>query len=808
MNKLQLKIGGLHCSFCVESIKKAYKRAEGVTDVKVSLAHEEALFQYDPSKISETEIKDILRELGYTIRDPRKVRTFEEEEAEIKREKRRLLLAAGFTAVATVFMVLMWLGYMQPWFKWVMMSLALATVLGPGRYIIGTAYQSLRRGILNQHVLMEFAAFAGLGGGFAGFFIPVFPTMDFFGVAVFVTTYHILSGYISLLVRTRASQAVRKLLALQPPVARVIREGRELEVPIEEVRKDELIRVRPGEQIPVDGIVEEGASGVDESLVTGESIPVEKTAGDEVIGGSINHSGTLVVRVTKVGEESFLQKVARHIEEARALKPGIIQLVEKVLIYFVPAILGFATLGLLIWTLGAWIVTGEMDITRGVFAMLAALVMGYPCALGMATPLAMIRGGGMAAEKGILMRSGEAFQVLKDIRKVVLDKTGTLTRGKPEVVDVVSVSETESHELLKAAAAVESTSEHPLANAIVEYVEKAGIPPGRAADFRAVPGKGAQAVVDGRLIRVGNTRFLGESGVEVSPGLLKSEELEAEGKTVVAVSADRELLGLIAISDTLKDDAVEAVGKMKRMGLEPIMITGDNWRTARAVAAPAGIKEVMAEVLPEEKSERVRKLQAEGFRVAMVGDGFNDAPALMQADVGIAIGAGTDIAIESADVILVGERLNAIVDAYEIGQNSYRKTVQNLAIAFSLNGIGVPLATTGLVHPVWAMIAMAASVTAVLLNSFGGRLVGKKETGAAGRRREIYLSVPDIHCEGCVRTIRTAFRENLGPLEVEADLEKHLLKVVFSGDDYSEEGITEAVRKAGFKEVKVEHVFP
>lgn len=314
--------------------------------------------------------------------------------------------------------------------------LAVATVFGPGFYILKMAYHSLRRRILNQHVLLEFGAFAGLIGGGLGLlgrFLDLpglqFPAADFFAVATFVTTYHILSGYTSLLVRTRASQAVRKLLDLQPATARVIRDGREEEVIIEEVKPGDRVRVRPGEAIPVDGQVIEGASGVDESLVTGESMPVEKTVGDEVIGGSINQTGTLVIEVTRIGEESFLQQVARYIEEARVMKPGILQVVDVVLKYYVPTVIGFAALGFLIWTLGAWLVTGQVNLPRAIFAMLAVFVMGYPCALGMATPLAMIRGGGEAAQKGILMRSGEAFQVFKDVKVVLLDKTGTLTRG-------------------------------------------------------------------------------------------------------------------------------------------------------------------------------------------------------------------------------------------------------------------------------------------------------------------------------------------------------------------------------------------
>lgn len=723
--KLQLKIGGLHCSFCVNSLTKACNQLPGIKDVKVSLAHEEVLVQYDPSRVAETGIRDTIRQLGFSIRDAGRTRTFEEEEAEIAGERRRLLITASIAAVATVLMIAMWTGYRHPWFRWGMMTLALVTVFGPGGYIIRMAFQSLRRGILNQHVLMEFAAFAGLAGGFTGFFVKGFPVKDFFGVAVFVTAYHILSGYVSLLVRTRASQSVRRLLALQPPVARVVRDGVEQQVPVEEVGKGETVRIRPGDQIPLDGEVVEGTSSVDESLVTGESLPVEKGPGDELVGGSMNFYGSMLIEVTHVGEETFLRQVARHIEEARALKPGIILLVEKVLRYFAPGVLVFAALGFLIWTLGAFLVTGEMNITRAVFASMAVLVMGYPCALGMATPLAMIRGGGMAAHKGILMRSGAAFQALKDISKVVFDKTGTLTHGRPEVVDVISLNGIQTDRMLEMAAAVESASEHPLARAIAEHVLASGVPLPAQSGFEATPGKGASATVDGRVVRVGSLDFLAESGVMIRAGMDGAGELEESGKTVVGVSVNEKLMGMIALADTLKEDAKETVDRLRAMGIEPVMITGDNQGTAQAVAAQAGIVEVMARVLPDRKAERIRELQAKGYRVAMVGDGINDAPALMQADVGIAVGAGTDIAIESADVILVGERLGAIIDAYEIGINSYRKTVQNLVIAFSFNGVGIPLAASGLLHPVWAMIAMAASVTAVLANSFGGRLLRK-----------------------------------------------------------------------------------
>ena len=452
--KLQLKIGGMQCSFCVSSINKALMQIDGVKDAGVSLAHEEVLVQYDPDRVAPTELRDTLRSMGYTVRDPRKVRTFEEEEAELRHHRDQLLVAGGVLLVSLGFMTAMWLGVRLPWFKWVMLVLSLGMVFGVGWPILKMAWASFKRGILNQHVLMEFGAFGGLVGGAVGFFTQPWPMADFMGAAVFITAYHILSGYVSLRVRTRSSRAISKLMDLQPAMARVVRDGHEQEIPVEQVRAGEQVRIRPGESIPVDGEVVDGASAVDQSLVTGESIPVDKAKGDAVIGGSLNQTGTLLVRTTKVGEESFLQQIARSIEEARTLKPGILQLVDEVLKFFVPAVLIAASGAFLIWTLGAWAFIGEPDFSRAVFATLAVLVMGYPCALGMAAPLAMIRGGGMAAQKGILMRSGEAFQVFREVKKVVLDKTGTITLGKPAVVEVVVTDGDSQDHVLTLAAAV------------------------------------------------------------------------------------------------------------------------------------------------------------------------------------------------------------------------------------------------------------------------------------------------------------------------------------------------------------------
>ncbi len=722
------KIGGMSCSFCTNTIRRAYQRMEGVHEVGVSLAHEEGLVRYDPAKLGEDELRRTLEQVGYTYRDPDKVRSFEEEEVELRTSRNRLITAGTFAGIAAV---LMFAG-MEPFFAalehpflmWVMLALALATMFGPAWFVKKMAWASLRRGILNQHVLLEFGAFAGLAGGLLGMFVSAeFPAGHYFVVAVFITTYHLLSDYVSKRVRTRSSQAVRQLMDLQPDTARVLRDGREIEVPVAEIAPGDQVRVRPGESVPVDGRVVDGVSAVDESLVTGEPIPAEKTPGDEVIGGSVNQTGSLVVEVTRIGAESFLAQVARSIEEARALRPGMLQLVDRTLRWFVPAVLTVAAAGFAIWTVGPLLFGEPPNFSRATFAALAVLVLGYPCALGMATPLAMIRGGGEAARQGILMRSGEAFQVMDEIRTVVLDKTGTLTRGAPTVCSIVPVGSRDKDEVLATAAAAESASEHPLARAIENAAEHRGLDVTVADAFASHTGKGVEATTEDARILVGKPAFLAEQGVDLSAAGERLAELGEQGLTVVTVSRGGQLLGLVGIGDKIKPDSADTVSRITDAGMTPVMLTGDNRRTAEAVAAEIGIQRVLAEVLPADKAAEIRRLQHEGQRVMMVGDGINDAPGLTQADIGIAIGAGTDIAIESADIVIMTDRLGAVADAHDIGVRSFAKTKQNLTLAFAFNGVGVPAAATGLVHPIWAMVAMLASVTTVLTNSFAGRLL-------------------------------------------------------------------------------------
>ncbi len=740
----RMKIGGMSCSFCTSTIDKAYSRIDGVYEVGVSLAHEEGLVKYDPSRVTPDVLRRTLEAIGYTYRDPEKVRSFDDDAAELRRERFRLAAAGTFTAVSLLIMLVgTWLDLVDiPLMPWLLLALALNTMFVTGWFIMKMAWASLRRGILNQHVLLEFAAFAGIAGGFLGLFVlDDFPVGDFFAAATLVTTYHILSHYSSLVVRTRSSQAVRRLMDLRPETARVIRGDAEVEVSIDNVVVGDRVRIRPGESIPVDGTVVDGASAVDEALVTGESIPAEKIPGDDVIGGSINQTGTLVVEVSRVGDDAFLSQIARSIDEARSLRPGVLQVVDVVLRYFAPTVLIFAAAGFLIWSIVPTLLGDGPEWNRALLAGLAALVMGYPCALGMATPLATIRGGGEAAQRGILMRSGEAFQVMGDIAVIVFDKTGTITRGEPTVHTIIAADGHTGDELLQLAASVEMNSEHPLARAVEDAAETRGLPLTDADTFESHTGHGVEATLNGARVLVGKPTWLTDSGVDTGPLDTDRLRLEEAGQTVIAVADKGVFIGLIGIADAIKGDAIETIQRIRHAGITTVMLSGDNRRTAHSVATQVGIDTVFAEILPDEKAAEIRRLQQGGTRVMMVGDGINDAPALTQADVGVAIGAGTDIAIDSADIVIMSDRLGSVMDAHDIGVSSYRKTKQNLGLAFGFNGIGVVAAVTGLVSPVWAMIAMISSVTAVLANSFGGKLL----RGEAINTRYASLSQDDHH---------------------------------------------------------------
>ena len=769
--RIRARVGGLHCSLCTGTIEKALGKQRGVEQVAVSLTHEQALIDYDPRLVRPEDLLQTLRDIGYTISDPRKVRPYEEDERALVRERQRFLtaLAASIASMALVgypvksawfplcvfslaslvafaFVVLRSYGLRRAVggtavlagfgaaiyalklrgafgvsVPWLTGALALLLIFGVGAHIVRMAVMALRRGILNQHVLVEIGAFAGLAGGAIGLVVqlPGYPTNAFFAVSVMVLSYHIFSEWLSLIVKTRSSQAVKKLLDLEPDVAYVVREGYEHEVPLEQVRVGDFVRIRPGARVPIDGQVESGASDVDESLVTGEPLPIDKRTGDRVVSGSLNGHGTLLVRVSAVGEESFLRQVVRSVEDARALKPGVLHLVDRVLRVYTPLVLLTAAGAALFWLVGPLLVGGAPELQRAVFAGLTVLVMGYPCAVGISAPLSIVRGAGEAAERGVLMRTGEAFQSFRRVSRVVFDKTGTLTEGRPALRQVVAVAVREE-EILALAAAAEAFSEHPLARAVVEEAFRRGIAPPEVQDFESVAGQGVRAHLGASRLIVGSPAFLVTEAVDLPAEAGRIHELEAQGLTVIGVARDGVLLGLLALGDALRPDAAETVRRLHTLGIRTSLITGDNEEAARHFARAAGIDEVHARVLPAGKATLIRQLQ-QSARVAMVGDGINDAPALMQADVGIAFGGGADIAIESADVIILNQRLSGVLEAYAVSRNSYRKIVQNISLAFLFNGVGIPAAATGLIYPIWGMVAMAASVTAIFINSLWGR---------------------------------------------------------------------------------------
>ncbi|MBT2525625.1 cation-translocating P-type ATPase [Streptomyces sp. ISL-99] len=770
-SRVRARIAGLHCSLCTGTIEKALGRQPGVAQVAVSLTHEQALVDYDPEKISGAEILSTLRDIGYDLYDPRKLRPFEEEEAVLVREGVRLLaaVAASLTAIALVaaaglvgalvsasvvtLMVPVALAILRPagWLRasagtlgivapggaalalratgvlgesatgWITGALAMVMMAVVTPHFARMAFQSARRGILNQHVLLEVGALAGIAGGVIGLtgVLPDYPTAAFFAVTVLITTYHTFSEWLSLLVKTRSSQAVKKLLDLRPDTARVVRDGTETELALEQIVVGDVVRIRPGERVPVDGRVSAGYSALDMSMVTGEPVPVERAPGEEVVGGSVNGTGTLLVEVARVGEETFLSQIVRHVEDARALKPGILHLVDRVLRLYTPLVLAASALALVAWLAGTAL-AGDVDARRAIFAALTVLVMGYPCAVGIAAPLAIVRGAGEAADHGILMRTGEAFQTLRQVRTMVLDKTGTLTAGKPTVRGIRAQGIDED-ELLTLAAAAEHSSEHPLARAVVNAANDRGLVWPEAGDFTSLTGLGVAAEVAGRRVLVGRPALLAEQGIDITPLQVAIEPWTSTGHTAIAVAVDDTPVGVIALGDTLRPESADTVSALRAAGITPVLLTGDNHRAAAHTASQIGISEVHAEVRPDHKAAIIRHLQEGGHRVAMVGDGINDAPALMQADVGIAIGTGTDIAMESADIILVRDHLHLLLTAHRISRTSYRKVKQNVALAFTFNGIGIPAAATGLVYPVWAMIAMAASVTAIFANSIGAR---------------------------------------------------------------------------------------
>jgi len=733
MEKITLPIGGMTCASCVSHVEKALRSVDGVVSATVNLATEKATVEYLPGVAGLADFKRAVADVGYEVLEIEEEVEEAEEERKMAQARRRMLLAWALTIPIVLWMLTeMIFGIAWPnrlVFDLGMIVLATPVLFWAGRHTYRSGYSSVTHGSANMDVLISMGTGVSFLTGPATFFAPI---ANYAGVSAMIMAFHLTGRYVEATAKGRASQAIRKLLELGAKTAHILVDGEEQEVSIDEVRVGDVMVVRPGEKIPTDGLVIEGESAIDESMATGESMPVNKQPGDEVIGATVNQEGLLKVEATKVGKDTFLSQVIKLVEECQGSKVPIQEFADRVTGVFVPIVIGIAILTLIVWLVFPnmlrpillwaqgflpWVEPNLGTVTLAIVATVAVLVIACPCALGLATPTALMVGSGIGAENGVLIRHGEAIQTLKDMHTIVFDKTGTITKGRPEVTDVVSINGFDEEAVLHLAGSAERGSEHPLGRAIVERAEARGLTLAEPQEFQAVRGKGVMASVDGDRVLVGSRRLMREHEIDPIPLEVELVRLEEEAKTAMLVSTNGALAGVIAVADTLKEDSIQAIQELEQLGLETAILTGDNQRTAEAIARKVGISRVLAEVLPDGKVEVIQELQEKVGLVAMVGDGINDAPALTQANVGIAIGTGTDIAIEASDVTLVRGDLSGVVTAVKLSRATFTKIKQNLFWAFFYNVVMIPLAIVGLMHPVLAEIAMATSSVTVVSNA-------------------------------------------------------------------------------------------
>jgi len=716
VEKMEIDISGMTCAACSNRIEKVLNRQEGVEHASVNLAAESAVIEYHPGITSEDALIEVIEKLGYGA----KAKSDREEKQarkskEIKRMRIKLIASAilSFPLLVTMLDHLFGLPVpkllMDPWFQF-----ALAT---PVQFVIGWpfykgAFRSLRGGSANMDVLVAMGTSAAyvysIYEGIKAMTVPGYEAHLYFETSALLITLILFGKYLEANAKGRTKQALAALMKLQAKEARIIVDGLEKMIPVEEVKVGDLLLIKPGEKIPVDGIVVKGDTYVDESMLTGESIPIYKTVDDEVIGATLNKNGTIEMRAVKVGKDTALANIIQAVEEAQGSKAPIQRLADKISGIFVPIVVVIASVTFLTWLF----FVSPNDFESALVAAIAVLVIACPCALGLATPTSIMVGTGKAAENGILFKGGEHLERTHLIDTVVFDKTGTITKGKPEVTDFIG-----DDELLMLAASVERGSEHPLAEAMVAYAVEKGVDLLPVESFKAVPGQGVKAFVSGKEVLVGSRRFMRNHGVDIEAYEDDMYRLEEEGKSVVLIAVDRVCKGIAAVADTVKETAKEAVEQLKAEGIDVLILTGDNERTAKAVGKAVGIDHVLAEVLPEDKANKIKELKAEGRNVAMVGDGINDAPALAEADIGIAIGTGTEVAIEAADVTILGGELLLIPKALKISRLTIRNIRQNLFWAFAYNSAGIPIAAAGLLAPWVAGAAMAFSSLSVVSNA-------------------------------------------------------------------------------------------
>jgi Cu+-exporting ATPase len=741
---IKIGIENLRCASCVKFIEDELKSTSGVLNATVNIATQEATVNYLPQKTTLSELNAAIETWGYKPRPATSDAPVDKQEEAHAREYRRLMNKFWF-AVAVSVPVLATAYYQffpflrdlsMDTLRWLWGTTALLTLpvmFWSGSDFFTGAWAAFKHRSANMNTLIALGTGAAwLYSTFAILFPSIFPegtSEPFYDVVSVVIALVVLGQALELRAKGQSSSAIKKLLGLQAKTARVIRDGKEMDLPVEEVLVGDVIQVRPGEKVPVDGVIVEGSSAVDESMLTGESLPVSKKQGDEVIGATLNKTGAFKFRATKVGKDTTLAQIVKMVQDAQNSKAPIARLADTISGYFVPIVMILA-----IWTFVIWFVIGpQPQLVYALVTSVTVLIIACPCALGLATPMSLMVGIGKGAEHGILIRSGEALQTARAIQIVVLDKTGTITKGKPELTDVVNnnQSSVDGDQLLKLAASVEKVSEHPLAQALVEGAQARKLELAEVKDFEAIPGHGVSANVEGRSILIGNLKLMNREKIALGELEEKSRSFADDGKTPMFVAIDNKAAGIVAVADTVKEDSAEAIKALQGLGIEVVMITGDNRRTAEAIARKVGVTRVLAEVLPEDKANNVHQLQAEGKQVAMVGDGINDAPALAQADVGLAIGTGTDVAIEASDITLIKGSLKGVVTAIEVSRATMMNIYQNLVGAFFYNVLGIPVAM-GVLFPFFGLLlspliagaAMAFSSVTVVGNA--NRLRGFK----------------------------------------------------------------------------------